>query len=167
MNPDDGAHEAKGTGMENEVSCINTRAVVNYVKTLHPGGISELILDLDPEIDALPDPERFLSDPNNWVSGTVAMKLYERARQLSKDDRVALKIAKYGVESLSFGYIQTILLKAFWSTRTGLKNLQKMNDKWNRNKRVELVALKRNEAVVRLHWHPQIIRILLIFLMSY
>jgi hypothetical protein len=140
--------------MENEVSCINTRAVVHYVKVHHPEGISDFIMNLDPEIDVLPDPERFLSDPNNWVSGTVAIKLYERARRLFNDERIAFKIAKYGVESLSFGFLQSILLKAFWSTRKGLENLQKFNDRWNRNNQVEMVALRMNEAVIRLHWNP-------------
>jgi len=36
-----------------------------------------------------------------------------------------------------------------------LKHGQKINDRWNRNKRVELVELKKNNAVVRLHWNPK------------
>lgn len=140
--------------MENEVSCINSRAILDYVREQNQGDISALLVDLDPEIDTLSDPETFLLDPNNWISCTVAGKLYERARKVLDDEKAAFKIAKRAVEKTTLGYAQGIIVKAFWSTRKGLKNLQKINEKWNRNKRVELVNLKPREATVRLHWDP-------------
>jgi len=71
-----------------------------------------------------------------------------------KDDLTAYKIARYAVEKTSLGYTQGIIIKAFWSTKNGLRSLQRINDKWNRSKRIELMEMKRNEAVVRLHWDP-------------
>jgi len=47
-----------------------------------------------------------------------------------------------------------VFIKGFWSYQTGLKHVQKINDKWNRSKKVELVHAKKNEAVIRLHWDP-------------
>lgn len=141
--------------MEKEVNCLNSKVILGYVKEHNNGDYSNLLKNLDPEIDALSDPERFLIDPNNWISCTVASKLYERARMILKDEFAAYKIAKYAVEKTKLGYAQRIIAKGFWSYKTGLKHVQKLNDKWNRNKRVELVDIKRNGAILKLHWNSQ------------
>lgn len=139
--------------MNKEVCCINIRAVLDYIKDHYNGDYSGVIKNLDSEIDSLPDPERFLTDPNNWISCTVAVKIYERARLLLGDRLAAYKIAKYAVETAKFGYAQRIIVMAFGSPAKALKHAQKINDKWNRNKKVEIVELKRNHAVLRLHWN--------------
>jgi signal transduction histidine kinase len=139
--------------MEREVSCINTVAILDYVKEHNNGDCTSLLGNLDPEIDSLPDPEGFLRDPRNWISCTVATELYRRARLLLKDEKAAYHIARHAIESTSLGYVQRIIVKGFWSIPMGLRNLQKINDKWNRNKRVELVEINRNDAIVRLHWN--------------
>ncbi|MDY7035321.1 MAG: ATP-binding protein [Thermodesulfobacteriota bacterium] len=141
--------------MEKETSCINSRAILEYVKEHNDGDCSELLSNLAPEIDKLSDPESFLKDPNNWISCGVVSKLYEKARLILNDERVAYKIAKYAVEKTSLGYAQSIIVKALWSYKKSLKNIQKLNDKWNRSKKVELILITRNEAIVRLHWDPE------------
>jgi signal transduction histidine kinase len=138
--------------MEKEVSCVNSRAIVDYVKAHYEGDYRTILRGLDPEIDAHADPETLLRDPNNWVSSRVASELYERAGVLFGDPKIAYKIAKYVIEKKSYGYAQRIIVKAFGSYERSLRNLQKLNDKWNRNKRVELVEIKNSEALVRLHW---------------
>ena len=138
--------------MEKEVNCINSRVVINYIKAHNNGDCSELLHDLDPEIDSLHDPESFLQDPNNWISCSVISKLFKRAKLILHDERVAYKIAKHSVENLSLGYIQKVFVKAFWSSKKGFKHAQEINYKFNRNKKVEIVELMRNSAVVRLHW---------------
>lgn len=141
--------------MEKEVSCINSRAILDYMRDHFNGDCSRLLENLDPEIDVLPDPEHFLTDPNNWISCTVVCKLFKRARLLLEDEMAAYKIAKYSVEKTKLGYAQKIIVKAFWSTTKALKHAQQINDRWNRNKKVELVEIKKNEATVRLHWDHQ------------
>jgi signal transduction histidine kinase len=69
-----------------------------------------------------------------------------------QDERAAYNIGRYAVEKTSMGYAQSILVKAFWSVEKALRHAQKINDKWNRSKRVELVEIHRNRATVRLHW---------------
>lgn len=139
--------------MEKEVNCANSIAILNFLKEHHEGDYSSLLRKLDPEIDAAPDPERFLRDPNNWISSKVASELYERTSLAFDDPMVAFKIAKFAIEKRSYGYAQRIIVKAFGSYERALRNLQRINDKWNRNKRVELVEIKNNEALVRLHWN--------------
>lgn len=141
--------------MEKETSCINSRAILDYVKNHNDGDGIALFGNLDPDIDALQDPESFLRDPNNWVSCSVISKLYKRAASILNDEMAAYKIGRYATENISLGYAQSIIFKAFWSVRKALKHGQKINDRWNRNKRVELVELETNNAVVRLHWNPK------------
>ena len=138
--------------MEKEVSCINTKVILDYVKKYNNSDCSAILGNLDPEIDSLDDPATFLTDPNNWVPTGVIVKLFERIRNISKDDRIAFKIAKFAVENSALGYIQKIFVKAFWSSKKGFKHVQEINSKFNRNKKVELVEIKRNGAIVRLHW---------------
>ena len=139
--------------MEKETSCINSKSIINYIKAHNNGDCSELLHDLDPEIDSLHDPESFLQDPNNWISCSVISKLYKRARLILHDEMAAYKIAKYSIENSSLGYIQKIFVKAFWSSKKSFKHAQEINDKFNRTKRVEFVDMGRNWAIFRLHWN--------------
>jgi signal transduction histidine kinase len=141
--------------MEKEVSCINSGFILDYMMKQNNGDCSGLLEDLHPEIDALPDPETFLRDPNNWISCGVVCKMLERAKSILDDEEAPYKMARFAVENASLGYAQKIIVKAFWSSRLALKHAQKINDKWNRNKQIELVEVKRNEGILRLHWDPQ------------
>jgi len=140
--------------MEKETSCINSKAIIDYFNHCYNGKTEVLLANLHPELDSLPDPEEFLKDPNNWVSCEIISTLYARVSTLLGDELAPYKIAKYAVEKASLGYAQRIFVKGFWSYKSGLKHIQKINDKFNRSKKVELVQVKRNEAVIRLHWHP-------------
>ena len=140
--------------MRKEVSCFNTKTVLDYIKEYKPEEYSGLWTNLDPEIDSFPDPEGFLRDQNNWISCAIFTEIFRRARMILKDDMAAFKIAKYAVENNSLGYTQRIILKAFWSIKEAIKHIQKVNDKWNRNKKVEIVDITMNKAIVRLHWDP-------------
>jgi len=137
--------------MEKETSCINSRAILDYLK-YHQVDCSDFCRGLDPEIDRLEDPESFLRDHANWISCGVISKLYRKAAARLNDENVAYKIARYSAENISMGYVQRIIIKSFWSIRMALKHVQKINDQLNRSKRIELVELQKNEAVVRLHW---------------
>ena len=139
--------------MERETSCINSKAILDYLSA-HGVDYSQLISNLDPEIDRQDDPERFLRDPDNWISTGVLSDMFRRATELLNDDQTAYKIGCYVTENKELGFVQRILVKAFWSTKNGLRYSQKINDQWNRSKKVELLELKRNQATVRLHWDP-------------
>ena len=100
--------------MEKETSCINSRAIIDYVKAHNKGDCSPVLEGLDPEINSLPDPEGFLRDPNNWVSCAVVCKLLERAGVVFNDEMTAYKIARYAAENAALGYAQGIIVKEFW-----------------------------------------------------
>ncbi len=140
--------------MEKETSCINSRAILDYIKEHNNGDCSDLLIDLDPEIDALPDPESILRDPHNWISCTVISKLYERARMILDDQLAPYKIGQYAVEKTDLG-VWSLILKVLGSHIRVLKNAQRINARWNRNKKAELVELKKSRATLRLHWNPR------------
>ena len=120
--------------MKKETSCINSRAILDYMKAHYQGDYSVILDDLHPEINALSDPENFLRDPHNWISCHVASTLYKRARLLLDDEMTAFNIARYAFENASLGYAQRIIVKTFWSIKKLIKNSQRINDKWNRKK---------------------------------
>ena len=143
--------------MEKQTSCINVKPIFDYLKARDYTDWSSLVQGLDLEIDACDDPIAFLSDPNNWISTDIVVKLFERTRSILKDDRAAYKIARFAVENASLGYIQKIFVRAFWSSKKGLQHVQEINDKFNRSKEVELVEIRGNSAIIRLHWDPSMV----------
>ncbi|MDH3344831.1 MAG: ATP-binding protein, partial [Desulfobacteraceae bacterium] len=140
--------------MEQETSCINSRVILDYIKEHNNGDLSDLLKNLDPRIDLLPDPEGFLEDPNNWISCTVVSKLFKRAKLIFNDEGVPYKIAQYAVEKTDLGF-KSLIVKVFGSHNRALKNAQRINTKWNKSKEVELVKINRNDAIIRLHWNPR------------
>ena len=139
--------------MKKETSCINSKAVLGYVSRHNHGSIEPLIENLDPEINTMMNPDIYLSDQNNWISGRILSELFKRARELFCDPFIAFKIGQYAVQDSSLGLSREILLKASLSTREALIAFHGVNEHCSRNKKLEIVTLKRKEAVIRLHWN--------------
>lgn len=142
--------------MEKHHSCINTRAIIEYFQEKNPQAIARLCSGLGEEIDQLPDPLEFLMEPNNWVSSEVVIRMFANAREITGDPDIAFKIGFDSASRRKLGYIQRIILFAYRNPRRSLKRAQKINDRFNRNKRLELVETSRDRAVIRLHWFPEV-----------
>ena len=148
--------------MERHNSCINTKAVIDYVEERDPSLLEALLMDLDPELDGIPDLKEFLSDPNNWVSSQVLQNLYDRVKKFFHED-VVFEIGYESVAKRRLGYVQRILLSAFRSYVRApnkyaltLKRLQTLNDRFNRTKNVRIDDLRKDGAVVKLEWFRNI-----------
>jgi PAS domain S-box-containing protein len=142
--------------MEKHHSCLNTRAVIEYFLETRPGEIPALLEDLGPEIQALPNPQEFLMEIHNWVSSRVVIRMFENARKITRNERIAFDIGFQSAARKKLGYVQRIILFAYKSPRRSLRRVQAINDKFNRNKRIEVVEVRRNRAIVRLHWFREI-----------
>ena len=138
--------------MEKIHSCLNTRAILEYVGSRYPEKLDSLVENLDPELDVLPNPHSYLMDINNWVSSRVCAELFRRAQDVLGYPHAAFAIGYDSMVNKRFSYIQRVFIQFFSSPRTILSRIQKMNDKFNRNKTVELVTMGRNHATIRLHW---------------
>ncbi|MCB2191819.1 MAG: HD domain-containing protein [Deltaproteobacteria bacterium] len=138
--------------MERHNSCLNTRAIIDYIER-HYGSPHLLLRGLEEELGEVDDPLAFLRDSHNWVSTGVVARMYANARELTGDPRVAYQIGFESVTHQRLGYIQQILLKAWASPKVAVRRLETINKKFNRTKELELVNASADQALMRLHWH--------------
>ena len=80
---------------------------------------------------------------NNWVSSDVVTKMFENAKKLTNNNQIAFKIGFESAARNNLGYIQRIILFAYKNPRRSLRRVQAINDKFNKNKTIELVETKR------------------------
>ncbi|HZK13214.1 MAG TPA: GAF domain-containing protein, partial [Desulfobaccales bacterium] len=142
--------------MEKHHSCINTRAIIEYFQAQSPEAVPTLLAGLGPEIAALPDPREFLLEANNWVSSEVVIQMFHNARRITGRGDIAFDIGFQSVARKKLGYVQRIIMFAYKNPRSTLKRAQAINDKFNKNKQIELVSTSRDRAVIRLHWMAHI-----------
>ncbi len=142
--------------MEKHHSCLNTRAIIEYFEAHLPETVPALLTGLGPEIAALPDPRGFLMENNNWVSSEVVIKMFDNARRLTGSEDIAFELGFQATARKKLGYVQRIILFALKNPRSSLKRAQSINDKLNKNKKIEIVKTSRDRAIVRLHWFPDI-----------
>jgi PAS domain S-box-containing protein len=142
--------------MEKHHSCLNTRAIIEYFQDNLPGELPGLFDGLGTEIEGLANPQEFLMEVNNWVSSDVVTRMFENAKRLTRNNQIAFKIGFDSAARKKLGYVQRIIMFSHKNPRQTLKRVQAINDKFNRNKTIELVSTRRNSAVVRLHWFKNI-----------
>jgi PAS domain S-box-containing protein len=142
--------------MEKHHSCLNTRAIIEYFQENMPKEVYRLFDELGPEIEGLANPQEFLMEINNWVSSDVVTKMFDNAKAITQDEEVAFKIGFESAARKKLGYVQRIIMFAYKNPRRTLKRVQSINDKFNKNKRIELVKIKGDAAVIRLHWFKEI-----------
>jgi PAS domain S-box-containing protein len=142
--------------MEKHHSCLNTRAIIEYFQENLPEGVQGLFEGLGPDIEGLANPQEFLMEINNWVSSDVVTQMFENAKRLSNNERIAFNIALESAARKKLGYVQRIIMFAHKNPRRSLKRVQAINDKFNKNKTIELVETKGDSAIVRLHWFKDI-----------
>jgi signal transduction histidine kinase len=140
--------------MKKETSCINAAAVLDYMQVYGKVAPQDFIQDIAPELAHLPDPVGFLNDANNWIASELLSRMFTKARYLLGDEQAPFHIGRHTVESRQFSRRQRVLLGMIASHPQALVQAQKINDRWNRNKRIELVRLRDDSAVIRLHWDP-------------
>jgi PAS domain S-box-containing protein len=142
--------------MEKHHSCLNTRAIIEFFQETLPGEVYRLFTGLGSEIEGLANPQEFLMEMNNWVSSDVVTKMFENAKAITQDDTIAFKIGFESAARKKLGYVQRIIMFAYKNPRRTLRKVQAINDKFNKNKRIELVETSGDSAVIRLHWFKEI-----------
>lgn len=141
--------------MDRQNNCANTKAIIEYI-TRHHGSPELLLQGLEEQLKGVTSPLDFLSDPHNWVSSEVCRIMYANARRISGNEKVAYLIGFESVTHQSLGYIQHILLKALGGPKAAVSRAKNLNEKFNRNKQVEIVYSSKNEAVIRLMWDKRL-----------
>jgi putative nucleotidyltransferase with HDIG domain len=141
----------------NNVSCLNCRAIIEYIKRKYPGRLSELFFGLPAQWRDMPGLEDYLTDENNWVPSSLIVALFNNAREITADPEVALHIGFDSIVNREFSYWQKIFMKIFMSPRGVLRRLNQMNSKLNTTKILELVYDTPTHAVIRWHWRDGIV----------
>lgn len=137
-------------------SCANSLAIIEYIKDEKPEMLARLFDDLGDEMAGVSDVERFLTDPNNWVSSSLMIRLFANARDIMEDDDVAFHIGFNSILKKRFGYVQKILIYTFGNPSSALKKIQKVNDYFNKTKVVKLDKCTKTGAQIRLLWDDTI-----------
>jgi GAF domain-containing protein len=150
---------SKGNTVEetNNVSCLNSRAILDYVRRHHPGRVGELFVELPEPYLSQPDLEDFLLDETNWIPSSLVVKLFENARLITGNPNTAFEIGFESFTNREFSYIQRLFLTIFASPRGVLRRLNQMNTKLNNTKIVELVYDAPGRAVIRWLWREGVI----------
>ena len=89
---------------------------------------------------------------NNWVSSQVVIQMFANARAITQNEGIAFEIGFQSAARKKLGYVQRIIMIAQKTPRRALKRVQAINDKFNRNKTIEVAETSRDRAIVRLHW---------------
>jgi putative nucleotidyltransferase with HDIG domain len=141
----------------NNVSCLNSRAIIEYLRRRHAGRLHELFEGLPAPWVDVPHLETFLCDENNWIPSSLVVRLFERAREITRDPEVAFHIGFDSIVNREFGYFQMVFLRFFSSPRRALHKLNQLNSKLNSTKIVELIYDTQSHAIIRWHWRDGII----------
>ena len=124
---------------EKNNSCLNTRAIIEYIRRRFPDRLGELFEGLPMPYATLPSPEVYLSDENNWVSSSVVVTLFENARKISRNSTIAFDVGYESIIHREMSYFQKLFLNIFSSPRGTLRRLNQLNTKLNNTKIVELI----------------------------
>ncbi len=141
--------------MERHNSCVNTRAIIEYME--RRGFPPQALLEgLDDHLRTITEPLNFLRDQHNWVSAEVCAKMFANAGKLTGDPQVAFNIGYESVTTRNLGYIQAILLRALATPRSAVTRIKNLNYKFNRTKDLDLVQKGKDRAQVRLYWYREL-----------
>ncbi len=151
-------HEGNRVPQEgNNVSCLNSRAIIEYIRRKYPLRLPELFQNLPVPWSEMPELEGFLSNENNWIPSGLVVKLFERARAISQNPDVAFDIGFESILHREFSYWQKIFVRIFSSPRLILRRMNLLNTNLNSTKIVEVVHDSPGRAVIRWHWRDGVV----------
>ncbi|MFC1539164.1 HD-GYP domain-containing protein [Candidatus Latescibacterota bacterium] len=138
--------------MERNVSCVNSRVIIEFVKRQYPGLMETLLDDLDPFFETIDDVEEYLLDEHNWISQNVCVKLFEKIRRFSGNPDIARYVGRESVINRRFGYVENIFMKSIGNPQLCINRAPYINAKFNKTKSVEIISADKTHAVIRLKW---------------
>lgn len=138
--------------VDNNVSCLNSRAIIEYIRRRHPDRLPELFAGMPSPWSEMPALQLFLSDENNWIPSGLIVLLFERARDITGNPDAAFDIGFDSILNREFSYWQKIFFKIFSSPRLILRRINQLNNKLNSTKIVELMSDSPGRAVIHWHW---------------
>jgi putative nucleotidyltransferase with HDIG domain len=142
---------------DNNVSCLNSRAIIEHIRRKSPQRVRELFQDLPSPWPEMSGIEAYLSDEYNWIPSGLVVKLFENARLITGNPNVAFDIGFDSILNREFSYWQKIVLKIVNSPRLTLRRMNQLNTRLNSTKIMEVVYDAPGHAVIRWHWREGVI----------
>jgi putative nucleotidyltransferase with HDIG domain len=141
----------------NNVSCLNSRAIIEYIRRTKPDRVPELFHDLPEPWSEMSGLDAYLCDENNWIPSSLVVRLFETARVITGDPDIAFTIGFDSILHREFSWWQKIFVKIFSSPRLVLRRMNLLNTSLNSTKIVEVVSDSPGRAVIRWHWRDGIV----------
>jgi putative nucleotidyltransferase with HDIG domain len=136
----------------NDVSCLNSRAIIQYIRRKKPEALRELFSGVPAPYSGYDNLESFLCEENNWVPSSLFTLLMSNAQRITGNPNVAFDIGFESITHREFGYIQRLFLTIFSTPKRIIKRLNQINTKFNTTKIIETVYDAPGRFVVRWHW---------------
>ncbi len=146
------SNQARPSKTNNEVNCLNSKAIFDYIIRNKPEKIDLLFKNLPDPYTDMKDIKEFLINENNWVSSELIVILFENAKIIFNDPEVPFKIGYETITKRKFSYIQKFFLSSFSSPSGALKRINQINSQFNTTKVGELIYNDLSRTVIRLHW---------------
>jgi|GEM_PF-3245061 len=135
-----------------KISCLATKALVDYVRINRPENLHLLWASLKGEVPQGEDPEHFLSNPQNNVSIDVCRDVMQQTRKATSDDMAVYKAALGHGKQIEANSIWRRLLRPFFGPKRAIQKVQEIHDKLLPGNRIEIVSVSNTHSLVRLHW---------------
>jgi len=153
--------------MDRDISCINLRAIINYVSNkLGKGSVDSLLAGLIGNKEFLiedkyepgkivPVTLDHLRDPDYWVSNDFSIRVFQKAANMLPGQR---PLYRAGIEAVmdQFSLKRTAILAKILPVQVALSRVAKENRKYNRTKTVKMVHRGRGRAVFELQYRPEV-----------
>ncbi len=143
--------------VDNNVSCLNSRAIIEYIRRRCPEKLDELFAGTPSPWSEMPSLVQFLLDENNWIPSGLIVQLFARAREITGNPDAAFDIGFDSIIHREFSYFQKIFLKISSSPRPFLRRMNQLNTRLNSTKIVELIYDSPGRAVIRWHWREGVV----------
>lgn len=136
----------------NKISCLATKALIDYVRINRPENLHLLWTSLKGEVPQGEDPEHFLSNPQNNVSIDVCRDVMEQTRKATSDDKAVFKAALGYGNQIELNSIWRRLMPPFFGPKRAIRKVQEIHDKLLPGNRIEIVSVSNTHSLVRFHW---------------
>jgi putative nucleotidyltransferase with HDIG domain len=138
----------------NNVNCLNSRAIIEYIRRHYPERLPDLMSNLPPHFSTMPKPEDFLTDENNWIPSSLVVMLFEKVKEITKNPKSPFDIGFDSIVHNEFSYVSKLFLTLFMSPRSILNRMSKLNANLNNTKTINVIENARGHAVLRWDWLP-------------
>jgi putative nucleotidyltransferase with HDIG domain len=136
----------------NNVSCLNSRAIIEYVRVHHPERMADLLRELPEPWGSMRSVDSYLCDEDNWVPSGLVVELFKRVRWISGSGDVAFRIGYESFLRREYSYFQKLFLNFFSSPSGTFGRMNQINTKLNTTKVIEMIYNAPGRVGLRWHW---------------